>query len=144
MNRHRLRQRRQTSNIPTASMADIAFLLIIFFMLTTTFSPERTTVQLPGSETRTEITKDAAIIAITADGTIRFAEGEQTSILLSGPEELGALTQEIIKVFPNKQFVLKADRLVQYETIDQVLEALRNNGARNIGLLTEQERVKTV
>jgi len=35
----RLRVRRVDAVIPTASMADIAFLLIIFFMLTTSFSP---------------------------------------------------------------------------------------------------------
>ena len=51
--------------VPTASMADIAFLLIIFFMLTTSFSPERTSVQLPESQIRTEVSKDAAIVAIT-------------------------------------------------------------------------------
>ena len=42
--------------VPTASMADIAFLLIIFFMLTTSFSPERTSVKLPESVVRAEVT----------------------------------------------------------------------------------------
>ena len=42
------------SYIPTASMADIAFLLIVFFMVTTTISVDRTTVQLPTSMERGE------------------------------------------------------------------------------------------
>ncbi len=124
--------------VPTASMADIAFLLIIFFMLTTTFSPERTSVQLPESQIRTDVSKDAAIVAITQDGTIKFTDGERPSFALS-EAELGQLTREIIEFIPGKEFVIKADREVRYESVDTVLEQLRLNGAKRIGLLTDRE-----
>jgi len=125
--------------VPTASMADIAFLLIIFFMLTTSFSPERTTVELPPSEIRTEVSRDAAIIAITADGEVRFTDGERPSFPLESVQEVGPLTQEIIGFIPDKEFLIKADRLARYETVDGVLEQLRLNGVQRIGLLTEKE-----
>ena len=125
--------------VPTASMADIAFLLIIFFMLTTSFSPERTTVELPQSEIRTEVPRGSAIIAITADGEIKFTDGERPSFLLGNLQEIGFLTQEIIGFIPDKEFLIKADRLVRYEMVDGVLEQLRLNGAQRIGLLTEKE-----
>ena len=35
--------------IPTASMADIAFLLIVFFMITTVFQVDKTVLTLPRS-----------------------------------------------------------------------------------------------
>jgi len=131
--------RRLAPTVPTASMADIAFLLIIFFMLTTSFSPERTTVNLPESETRTEVSRNSAIIAITADGEIKFTDGERPSFLLGSVEEIGLLTQEIIGFVPDKEFLIKADRLVRYEMVDGVLEQLRLNGVQRIGLLTEKE-----
>ena len=40
--------------IPTASMADIAFLLIIFFMVTTTHQVDKTSVNLPTATIRQE------------------------------------------------------------------------------------------
>jgi biopolymer transport protein ExbD len=120
-------------------MADIAFLLIIFFMLTTSFSPERTTVELPQSEIRTEVPRGSAIIAITADGEIKFTDGERPSFLLGNLQEIGLLTQEIIGFIPDKEFLIKADRLVRYEMVDRVLEQLRLNGAQRIGLLTEKK-----
>ena len=126
----------QKTVIPTASMSDIAFLLIIFFMLTTSFSPERTSVQLPESLVRTEVTDQASIVAITEDGTIMFTSGEETAYELSGPSELGRLTGEIISLVEGKEFVIKADRNVPYQMVDSVLDALRSNGAKNIGLLT--------
>ena len=125
--------------VPTASMADIAFLLIIFFMLTTSFSPERTNVELPQSEIRTEVPKDAAIVAITADGTILFTDGERPSETLRAVTELGLRAKEILEFLPNQEFLIKADRAVQYRVIDSVLDQLRLNGARRIGLLTERE-----
>jgi biopolymer transport protein ExbD len=123
--------------VPTASMADIAFLLIIFFMLTTSFSPERTSVELPNSQIRTEVSKNAAIVAITQDGILKFTDGEQPSFTLS-ESELGQLTSEIIGLIPGKEFVIKADRSARYEHIDKVLEQLRVNGAKKIGLLTDR------
>jgi len=125
--------------VPTASMADIAFLLIIFFMLTTSFSPERTSVQLPESIISSKISEEAAIVAITADGTIVFTSGEEDSYPLSGPEELGILAESIIELVPAKEFVIKADRMAKYQWIDAVLGALRNNGVKRIGLLTRPE-----
>jgi biopolymer transport protein ExbD len=120
-------------------MADIAFLLIIFFMLTTSFSPERTSVKLPESIIRTEVTEEASIIAVTADGTIMFTTGQEVSVRLSGADELGQIVREIVELVPAKEFVIKADRNARYKWIDQVLEALRSNGAKRIGLLTRPE-----
>jgi biopolymer transport protein ExbD len=108
-------------------------------MLTTTFSPEKTTVELPQSEIRTEVPKDAAIIAITQEGIIRFTDGERPSFALGTAAELGPLTQEVVRWLPDREFVIKADRMVRYELIDAVLEQLRLNGATKIGLLTERK-----
>ena len=118
-------------------MADIAFLLIIFFMLTTSFSPERTNVALPESAIQTEVSDEAAIVAITADGEMFFTDGEDPSFP-SDPQSVGLLTRDLVELAPNKEFLIKADAQVPYEMIDEVLEQLRNNGAKNIGMLTRR------
>ena len=129
--------------VPTGSMADIAFLLVIFFMLTTSFSPERTSVELPNSQIRTEVSKNAAIVAITQDGVLKFTDGERPSFTIS-ESELGKLASEIIGFIPGKEFVIKADRSVRYEHVDKVLEQLRLNGAKKIGLLTDRRVGETI
>lgn len=136
MRHHRVRQ--IAPSVPTASMADIAFLLIIFFMLTTSFSPERTNVTLPASDTQIEVSDEAAIIAVTADGELHFTDGEAPSELVQDAREMGLIVQELVKMAPSKEFLIKADEMVRYEVIDEVLDQLRNNGARNIGMLTRR------
>ena len=120
-------------------MADIAFLLIIFFMLTTSFSPERTSVSLPESEIRTEVSKDAAIVAISPQGEISFTDGDQPAFTLANIAELGQYVKALVAAIPRKEFLIKADREVRYQLVDGVLEQLRTNGARRIGLLTERK-----
>ncbi len=139
MKRHSASSSKPVPIVPTASMADIAFLLIIFFMLTTSFSPDRTSVELPDSIKRNEVTKDPAIVAITLDGTVLFSDGERDSEVVANMQELRAQIDQVLKQIPAKEFVVKADRGVLYKHIDQVLDELRGAGARNIGLLTNQK-----
>ena len=129
-------------SVPTASMADIAFLLIIFFMLTTSFSPERTNVQLPASETQAEVSDQAAIIAITIDGEILFTDGEAPSEPVESPRELGLIVAELVKLAGSKEFLIKADEMVRFAVVDEVLEELRRNGAKNIGMLTRRRAAR--
>ncbi|MBI4447113.1 MAG: biopolymer transporter ExbD [Acidobacteria bacterium] len=133
------REKAVRPTIPTASMADIAFLLIIFFMLTTSFSPVKTSVELPESLERSEVDPNAAIVAISAQHELVFSDGESPGVDLQTPDQLGSLIEQVVMREPNKQFIIRADRFVPYRNVDEVLEALRSHGAREIGLLTEQK-----
>ena len=125
--------------IPTASMADIAFLLIIFFMVTTAYSLDRTAMELPTTEQQEQTAKGAAIISITEDETFRFSEGKEDVRLVDG---VGGLSEAIRRVTTANRlhpFIIKADRRVKYRVIDQVLEQLRSAGAENVTLLSQGE-----
>ena len=69
-------------------MADIAFLLIIFFMVTINFEVDKTQVYLPKTEIRLEIPKKAAYISITENGQIRVSSGEEISVPVTGAEDV--------------------------------------------------------
>ena len=125
--------------IPTASMADIAFLLIIFFMVTTAYSLDRTAMELPTTEQQEQTAKGAAIISITEDETFRFSEGKEDVRLVDG---IGGLSEAIRRVTTANRlhpFIIKADRRVKYRVIDQVLEQLRSAGAEDVTLLSRGE-----
>lgn len=125
--------------IPTASMADIAFLLIIFFMVTTAYSLDRTPLELPQTAEQQQTSKGAAIIAITEDGAFRFSAGEEDTSPLGGLDELTTAIRQVTATNRLHQFVIKADRRVKYRVIDQVLEQLRLAGAENVALLSRGE-----
>ena len=131
----------QNEGIPTASMADIAFLLIIFFMVTINFEVDKTTVGLPTTELRFEIPKKSAYISIIESGQIRVSSGEEISVPVPGPEDVLSFAAGVVAMDPTKEFVLKADRDVPYRYVDRVVDALKQAKARTIFLLSQQETV---
>ena len=122
--------------IPTSSMSDIAFLLIVFFMVSTSFSQDRTTVNLPATIERQEIPKNALHISINDAGELRVG-GNVATMEDVAPSALLELQTNM-----EKWFLIKVDKEVRYGMVEDVLEHLRSTGARNICFLTVQEIVK--
>ena len=130
--------------IPTASMADIAFLLIIFFMLTITYEVDKTQLALPKTDIRLEIPKKAAYVSIDGNGQIRVSSGEEMSALVPGVEDVLSFAASIVATDPTKAFVIKADTDTRYRHVDQVLDALKRAKVEIIYLLSDQQLVDTV
>ncbi len=121
------------AEIPNSSMSDIAFLLLIFFMVTTSFSIDKTPVDLPKTKARTEIPKNHEVISIQKNGIIQF-HGER--VMMS---DIQPLTSMEVAKDKDRIFLLKIDKDVRWEIVDELLEQLRQANARNLSLPTTQE-----
>jgi len=122
--------------IPTASMADIAFLLIIFFMLTMTFEVDKTRVTLPETVVRMEVPKKAAYISVNEAGQIKVSSGEELSVPVTSSEDVLSFAAGVVATNPNKDFVIKADEEVPYRTVDGIIDALKRANVKVIYLLS--------
>jgi biopolymer transport protein ExbD len=128
-------------------MADIVFLLIVFFVLTYNTEVDRTQVKLPQTWVRTDIPKKAAVISISApkDGeVIRVSTGEEMSLPVSTDEEVITFASTVVAQNPMKEFIVKADAGVRYERVDAVLDALKQSKVKVIFLLSEQKTVQSL
>ena len=128
--------------IPTASMADIAFLLIIFFMVTTVHEVDRTSVNLPLAKSREEAEKGSAIVVVAKDkeGQIqyKFSNGEAMSHEVRGPEDIYLEASQLTYANSQLQFILKADDSMPYEKVDELLDTLRRADVSKVLLLCKQ------
>ena len=123
--------------IPTASMSDIAFLLIIFFMLTTVFRKELgLKVILPSAKTTERILKsrDLANIYIDREGRISVDDNLVT------PEKVKIAFKIKLSQNPGIIAQIKADRSAKYGPVWQVMESLREAQAYRIVFATEYPR----
>jgi biopolymer transport protein ExbD len=142
------RDRKVAGQIFTASMADIVFLLLVFFIVTYKVEVDRTKMDLPDTWIRSKIPEKAAVISIappddiTAPLTVRVSTGEEMSLPVSTTEEVVTFASTEVARDPNKEFIIKADEQVPYEHIDAVLDALKQSKVKNIYLLSEQKTVK--
>ena len=138
----RLKARHQAGAvIPTASMADIAFLLIVFFMVTITFEKDKTQVALPRTDLRFEIPKIVAYISITESGQIKATDGEEMSTTLAA-EDVVTFAANVVTRYQNRPIVLKADGDVPYEKVDKIIDSLKQAKVELIYLLSDAKEIE--
>ena len=127
------RKKRKTSIIvPIASMGDIAFLLIIFFMLSSNFIKE-TNVELEEAESMDIEELEMSSISIAVDeNAVIWVDGEQCHI-----DSLEAITQNKLATQNKKTVMLKIDKNLRHEQYGKVLMELSKAGAE-IALVGKQ------
>jgi biopolymer transport protein ExbD len=127
---------RQETEIPTASTADIAFLLIIFFMLTTVFRTEfGLKLTLPTAEATERIMKRRNVAHVWLD------KAGHTSINDNLLDLNGVVSVIRDKVADNPDLIMvvRADKEIEYGKVNDILEALKEAGALKITFATEFE-----
>lgn len=122
-----------TPSIPTASTADIAFLLIIFFMVSTHFRTERgLRINLPKAEMTERILKRRNVAAIWIDANGKMTVNDNWVL----PTTITAMMAEQVIENPELVVLLQADKDVKYGFITDVLEALKDARALKITFAT--------
>ncbi len=121
--------------IPTASMGDIAFLIIIFFMTTSIFSREKglkTLLPEKGEEVKIK-SENILTISVNPKGEVLISNQ-----IISIPEVRGKVAEELEK---NKELVvaLKVSRTAPYKTMIDVYDELKLAKADKISLTPVKE-----
>jgi len=136
------RKRKGKAEIPTSSMSDIAFLLIIFFMATTKFDvkegirivlPQAAAEDTQQAQTLTLTEKEMTRMQITADGMI-VVNNEAPRTFESA--ELDALIQQKLKVNTEMIFKVITDRQAKYNDMIRVVDRLKAAKIEKISLST--------
>ncbi len=127
-------KRASNPDLPTASTGDIAFLLIIFFMVSTTFRQGvGINVTLPSAEKTERILKRRNVENIWIDRAGRISISDNLVTIPSVPGIIGE------KVIQNPELVvmLQADKDVPYGYVTDVLEGLKDARALKVTFATE-------
>jgi biopolymer transport protein ExbD len=127
------RRKNSESEIPTASQGDIAFLLIIFFMVGTTFrGAQGLKVVLPNAVTTERILKKKNTENLWIDKTGKVSISDN---LVTVPAVTPILSEKVIEN-PDLVVVLQADKEVPYGYVTDVLEALKAARALKVTFAT--------
>ena len=122
--------------IPSASLADIAFLLLIFFLVTTTIDAEKglDLVLPPSSSEQLKIPKkNIANLLINAANQVAI-DGQIVEI-----REITRLIKDRIQENPKLIVSIKTDRLTKYDTYIDVLDQLKKADAKKISIAEPEE-----
>ena len=135
------RKSKVASEIPDSSLADIAFLLLIFFMVTTVFRRERARdIEQPEAAATAQVDekrKNILHLWVEQDGGVYINDAnvpmENVSDIVGAEYE--ATDRQLV-------VAIRSDRSVPYSTINQITEELREGGALRVNFATNfEERV---
>ncbi|MCP3978997.1 MAG: biopolymer transporter ExbD [bacterium] len=135
------------ATIPTAGMADIAFLLLIFFMVIV-YDADRTRVDLPDSSSRSGTDAEAATVVLTygevhpTEVVIRFTDGIAESRVLPDVDAVRVEAEAALAANPQRVFKIKADRLVPARDVTRVFDALTGAGGKQVLMLTDEKEAR--
>ncbi|MBT5832237.1 MAG: biopolymer transporter ExbD [Candidatus Latescibacteria bacterium] len=130
------RRKKSSPEIPTGSMADIVFLLLVFFLVTTTMNQDKGIgMQLPPEgECKKIQKKNICNIWVNVNGEILINLSDQLSIT-----QLRADLERRMVANDKLIISLKADEDTPYETFIHVLDEVKLSGAERISLASPSE-----
>ncbi len=115
-------------------MIDVIFLLLIFFMVATTFQdPERELdLDLPQAQSGSTLTEqdDEVVINIKQDGTLVISDREVTQ------EELVRHLNQTAQQDPETPVTIRGDRFVHHEDVVSAMDACGSAGLHNLSIGT--------
>ena len=121
-------QSRRRVSLDISPLLDVVFLLLIFFLVTTTFMPDASMeLELPESTTATQSEVVPTMVTVGEDGGVQI-DGDRVSI-----EELERTVAAILPE-EREKITVRADARVDYGVIVRIIDALRNAGVDALSL----------
>jgi biopolymer transport protein ExbD len=134
-------KRKRTPQIIIVSLIDIFAMLLIFFIVTTTFKTAQSelSIKLPESKTATAANNptEPMVLAITSEEKIVLDNHPVKNV-----DELASAIEEAKKNTPDRPLAMKADQKVSFGFIVQVLDSLKKAGVKNLPTFTKAPEQK--
>jgi biopolymer transport protein ExbD len=122
-------------DINITPMLDLAYVLMVIFIIMTTASVQGIKVNLPkASDTPSLAKPQTKAISITADGTM-YLDTYPVSLA-----ELETQLRNAKAVNPNLPVIVKADSSIAYDKVVQVLDLLGRLDITQLGLVTQRPK----
>jgi biopolymer transport protein ExbD len=130
-----LRSRSKRSVIlNVTSLIDVLFLLLIFFMISTTFlSTPAIKLELPKAKHADAVRQNPLVVYVNPDGSV-YLNDEPVDMALLAAALKGKLDEN-----EDKAVILKADSRVSHGAVVEVMDIVKGAGARRLVVSTRPD-----
>ena len=136
----RRNSRSRAASVQMASLMDVIFLLLCFFVTSSVFSQWETeiSIALPTAKSSTVPGRmpGEIILNVAADGNVTV-NGQKLSLA-----EVTERLTRIAKLYPGQPVVIRADKTTKHESLVSVIDACRTADVWNFSLATKDEEDK--
>ena len=136
----RRNSRNRAATVQMASLMDVIFLLLCFFVTSSVFSQWETeiSIALPTAKSATVPGRmpGEIILNMATDGTVSV-NGQKLTLA-----EVTERLTRIAKIYPGQPVVIRADKATPYESLVGLIDACRTADVWNFSLATKDEEAK--
>ena len=129
------RAKKAELNLDMAPLIDVVFLLLIFYMLTSSFvRDEGIQLELPSASTAQAIDQDNFTVSVSGEGDV-FVDSDK--VTLSELSEL--VSSRFSAASKDKSVSVRASSKASVESLVGVMDAVRNGGVEAVSIETNPE-----
>lgn len=126
-----------TAEINVASLVDVAFTLLVIFIIAAPILQGGVEVQLPQAAAAPITSQEGVIVTVTREGALYVGEVKAESI-----EDFTTIFPQVMKQKGARQAYLKGDRDVPYGKVLAVLGLMKKLDVAEVGLVADPELEK--
>lgn len=125
-----LKKQQRTNTVNITSLIDVVFMLVIFFMIGSSFDKTSIPVSLPASSSSSESATDS--LAVTIDSGENIYVNDKPVLL----EDVTETVKILLPSMKDSNAVLYSDETVQLSKVISVIDALNHGGVENVAIKT--------
>lgn len=135
---HFEKKQKVSATIPTSSMADIAFLLLVFFMVTTVLKLEEgLPISLPKAEAAQDIPREN-VAHIWVDRTGRISIND----MIVAPNAVEGIIAQRVRANPGIIVAFYTDEMAPYAVMADIMESLKRASAVRVSFASKKEKMR--
>lgn len=128
------RRKRKDMGIDMGPLMDIVFILLIFFVVTSSFTRETgVDVTKPEAQSASQLEKENILIAITREGTVHINE-RQVDL-----QSLQDIVKQTLSKMPDREAVIIADKGAETGVLVEVIDACNLSGVKKVSIAAQAE-----
>lgn len=120
------------ADINITSLIDVVFILVIFFMIGSSFDKAGFSVHLPESSQVVSVKKEMIVVTVGVGGTIQIDDIEVKE------SDIVFVIRECLQENSSKSVSLFCDGAVPLNTVTRIMDKLAEGGAENVTIRAKQ------
>lgn len=123
-----------SAEINVTSLVDVAFTLLVIFIITAPIMQAGVEVKVPKARAETITATEAVIVSVDREGRVFIGEAEASE------QEFEAALTDVVREQQASSIYLRADETVPYGTVLRVLGTIKAMDIATVGLVAEPEQ----